>query len=161
MKIRQVSNEVAVAGQLNKQDLAQVASLGFRSVINNRPDGEADDQPDSAALAIEAERLGLAYREQPVESGGVTVEDALEFGRALESLQGPVLAFCRSGTRSITLWALNQARSSGIEAALRTAYEAGYDLSGLRPLFRMLATTAAPDAHAAGPQAVSRAVQLR
>ena len=114
---------------------------GFKSLINNRPDGEAERQPTSASLAEAAARLGIAYRHLPVISGKVTDGDVASFSAALDELEGPVLAFCRTGTRSTTLWALSEARHRDPDAILKTAAAAGYNLESLRPRLEVRSRT--------------------
>jgi uncharacterized protein (TIGR01244 family) len=92
-------------GQIQPSDLALIAEQGYRSVINNRPDFEAGaDQPTSEAIAAEAEKLGLHYAHLPVVPGAITPEQVVEMARLLKTLPGPILAFCRSGTRSTNLY---------------------------------------------------------
>jgi sulfide:quinone oxidoreductase len=132
MKIAKLTPFLAVSPQIAEADLGALAAQGFRAVINNRPDGEAEDQPGSAALAAAAGRVGLEYRHVPVVSGKITDDDVAKFARVLDEVKGPVLAFCRTGTRSTTLWALAEARHLDPEAILATAAEAGYDLAALK-----------------------------
>lgn len=136
MPFRQLTDQVSVAPQVQPQELDALAAAGFRSVINNRPDGEADDQPDSAALAAAAARHGLAYRHIPVVPGQYDPAAIDAMAQALEEMPAPVLAFCRTGTRSTSLWALQAARQTEVDALLRIAGEAGYDLAGLAPRLR-------------------------
>ena len=133
MKIAKLTPFLAVSPQIAEADLGALAAQGFRAVINNRPDGEAEDQPSSAALAAAAGRVGLEYRHVPVVSGKITDDDVAAFAQALDEVKGPVLAFCRTGTRSTTLWALAEARHLDPDAILATAAEAGYDLAALKP----------------------------
>ena len=133
MKIAKLTPFLAVSPQIAEADLGALAAQGFRAVINNRPDGEAEDQPESAALAAAAGRVGLEYRHVPVVSGKITDDDVAAFAQALDEVKGPVLAFCRTGTRSTTLWALAEARHLDPEAILATAAEAGYDLAASKP----------------------------
>ena len=133
MKIVQLTPSLSVSDQLEPQDLETVRAQGFKSLINNRPDGEAERQPNSASLAEAAARLGIAYRHLPVISGKVTDGDVASFAAALDELEGPVLAFCRTGTRSTTLWALSEARHRDPDAIVKTAAAAGYNLESLRP----------------------------
>ena len=90
MKLSKITPFLSVSDQLTEQDLGIAAAQGFKSIINNRPDGEAEDQPQSEALAAAAERLGLAYRHIPVVPGKVTDEDAAAFAQALSEVRGPV-----------------------------------------------------------------------
>ncbi len=134
MQPKRLTAMLSVAGQIELADLAALVAQGFRSVINNRPDGEAPEQPASAVLATAAQRAGLHYRHIPVVSGQLQSAQVQAFAEALAALPGPVLAFCRSGTRSATLWALQS--DAGAPAILQAALAAGYDLSALRPQLR-------------------------
>jgi len=129
--IRRVTPEFAVAPQLTADDMAEAARQGFTLVINNRPDGEAEDQPSSAEMQRAAEAAGLAYHHIPVR-GGPTEEQVAAVARAVAEAKGPVLAFCRSGTRSIVTWSIGRAMD-GADRALLIAEgrNAGYDLSGV------------------------------
>jgi uncharacterized protein (TIGR01244 family) len=136
MEIRKINDAVSVAPQLMADELAEVARLGFRTVINNRPDGESFDQPPAAVVAAAAQAAGLAYHHQPVTSGGLTVDDVLHFRELLATAEGPVLAFCRSGTRSANLWALAQAGNCNPDEVIAAAANAGYDVRGLRQILQ-------------------------
>jgi sulfide:quinone oxidoreductase len=155
VQIKQLTPFLHVSPQITEAELGVLAAQGFRSVINNRPDDEGEGQPASAALAAAAEGLGLAYRHIPVVSGQVTDADVTYFAEALGELQGPVLAFCRTGTRSTTLWALGEAWHLDPAVILRTAAAAGYDLEGLRPRLETRARTGALRAAAAPPSPVT------
>ena len=132
-KIARLTPNLSVASQIDEADLGALAALGFKAVINNRPDGEAEGQPTAAALRAAARRRGLGYRHVPVVPGRLTEADVADFAAALAELDGPALAFCRSGRRSTTLWALAEADRRDADAILEAAAEAGYDLSALRP----------------------------
>ncbi|MBK6288176.1 MAG: TIGR01244 family phosphatase [Gammaproteobacteria bacterium] len=132
MDTRKLSDALSVAPQLTGNDLAEVARLGFRTVINNRPDGESQGQPSAAELAAIAKQHGLAYHHQPVISGAMTEHDVIAFRQLLASAAQPVLAFCRSGTRCTTLWAFASAGELAADDIIGAAARAGYDLSGLR-----------------------------
>lgn len=128
--IRQVTEDFAVAPQLSPQDMAEVAARGFKLVVNNRPDGEVEGQPSSTEMHDAAEAAGLDYRHIPVR-GGPGAAEVSGVQAAVDAAGGPVLAFCRSGTRSINTWAIGQAGSGrrSREALIRLGREAGYDLS--------------------------------
>ena len=103
--VQQLSPDVCVAGQLDRDGLTWAARSGFRSVINNRPDHEGGpDQPTSASLHAAAREHGLAYAFLPVASSIQTPEEIARFGELLETLPKPILAFCRSGARSGRLY---------------------------------------------------------
>ena len=132
MDIKYIAPDLSVSDQILPQDVGLAAAQGFRSIIINRPDGESGDQPSSKALVDAAARHGLEVRYVPVTPGNVTDADVTAFNSALNELPAPALAFCRTGTRSTTLWALSQAGHLSTDAILNTAGEAGYDLSGLK-----------------------------
>jgi sulfide:quinone oxidoreductase len=132
VKVTQLEPNIAVAPQLAEGDFADVAALGFRSVVNSRPDGEAPDQLPNAQAKAAAHRHGLAFRHAPVHSINVTDDDVVEsFARAMEDLPRPVLFYCGSGARCTTLWVQAAARRLGIDKALAAARRAGYDLDFL------------------------------
>ena len=110
MKIMQLSSRVFVSAQIMVDDLSIVAAHGFRTIVNNRPDGEAAGQPMSDDLAAAAADLGIAFMHIPVVSGSITEQDVADFGHACDNLEGPILLFCRSGTRSSILWKLSTER---------------------------------------------------
>lgn len=103
--------DFAVAPQLAADDMAAVAAAGFRSVINNRPDGEGGpSQPSNAEIEQAARALGLEYRYQPVNGAAILPQDVQTFAELVETLPGPVLAFCRTGTRCGNLFRLASAQ---------------------------------------------------
>ena len=103
--VQQLSADLCVAGQLETSAMAWAAQAGFRSVINNRPDFEAGpDQPTSAAMQKAAEAAGLAYAFLPVDPAVQTPQEIARFAELLRELPTPILAFCRSGTRSTKLY---------------------------------------------------------
>ncbi|HEX5683834.1 MAG TPA: TIGR01244 family sulfur transferase [Ideonella sp.] len=105
LPIRQVADDVCVAPQLDPAAMAELARLGFRSVVNNRPDFEhGPDQPTSAAIEDAARAAGLEYRFLPVNGGYQSPEEIAAFAKLLADLPKPMLAFCRSGARSTKLF---------------------------------------------------------
>ena len=108
MDFTRLSEKLATAPQVRPEDLREIAASGFVGVINNRPDGEAPDQPSSLELEAEAKRVGLAYWHVPVVPGAMTDRDVRSFAAALDEADGPVLAFCRTGNRSSALWKASQ-----------------------------------------------------
>ncbi len=104
-QIQQLSPDVAVAGQLEPSAMAWAAANGFKSVVNNRPDFEGGpDQPTGAALGAAAQEAGLQYAFLPVSPAVQTPEEIARFAQLLADLPKPVLAFCRTGTRSNKLY---------------------------------------------------------
>lgn len=116
MEITHLDARLSVSPQLQPNELEEVLGQGFRMVINNRPDGEETGQPTSAELRAAARRLGLGYRHIPVVPGALTAHEASAFSTALREAGGPVLAFCRTGTRSTKLWQATQELARGGEA---------------------------------------------
>ncbi|MDD3446294.1 MAG: TIGR01244 family sulfur transferase [Zavarzinia sp.] len=141
--LKKLTPFLSVAPQINAGDVGSLSALGYRAIINNRPDNEGAGQPASADLEAAARRLGLEYRHIPVISGQVTDEAVAAFQAALGEVKGPVLAFCRTGTRSTTLWALSEAHHLSSDAIVQTAADIGYDLQNLRPRLDARAATTA------------------
>lgn len=131
MNLNRIDDRLAVSPQIAPEDLAALAAEGYRAVICNRPDGESADQPSFEEIERAARENGLEARYLPVASGLVRDEDAEEFTEAMLTLPGPVLAYCRSGTRSATLWALSEAKRRPLPEILGKTKAAGYDMSGV------------------------------
>ena len=110
LPLRAVASDFFVAPQLGPEAMAEAARLGFRSVVNNRPDFEhGPDQPTNAAIAAAASVAGLEYRFLPVGGGAQSPEQIAAFARLLAELPRPLLVFCRSGARSTKLFMQAQA----------------------------------------------------
>jgi uncharacterized protein (TIGR01244 family) len=135
------SNLFSAAGQIAPSDLVEAKAQGYKMFLNNRPDGEEYGQATSAALEQAAAELGIAYRHIPVVSGALTMAEVDATVEALEAADGPVLGFCRSGSRSTTVWALAQAKRGAAEPAalIAQAAQGGFDLVGLAPTLKALA----------------------
>ncbi len=132
MPFKTLDANMLVSTQIQPDDVADAAACGVTMIVNNRPDGEAEDQPRSAEIEAAAHAAGIAYRHIPIT--GITAEAVEAMDRALDETEGTMLAFCKSGTRSTFLWALAQAsRGADGETLVRQAAEAGYDLSPIRP----------------------------
>ncbi|HCY56454.1 MAG TPA: TIGR01244 family phosphatase [Oceanicaulis sp.] len=124
---------ISVAGQLSADEIRALAAEGYTTVICNRPDGEEPGQPPLSELQAAAHESGLAFHHIPV-SGGQFPESAIAaFGEAVNTANGKVMAYCRSGTRSTCLWALSQAGKAEPAALIEAGARAGYDLSPLAP----------------------------
>ena len=136
MIFRELDRQVLVAdGPMRPQDMAEAAARGVTLAINNRPDGEAFDQVDSATLGAAAAAAGLAYLHLPVEEA-LSPDKVAALTEAMASADGRVLLFCQSGTRSTYLWALARAREGAVpEALTQNAARAGYNI---RPLMNWL-----------------------
>ena len=134
MDLRQLTPDLAVSPQIDTADVAALADAGFRVLIDNRPDAEIGPELSSARMAKLAEAAGMAFHYLPFQPGSVTPDLIAGFDAALAGADGPVIAYCRSGTRSATLWALTQAGRQPADAILSTAAGAGYDLAHVAPL---------------------------
>ncbi|THD36137.1 MAG: TIGR01244 family phosphatase [Sphingomonas sp.] len=141
--IRKVDDSISVAPQIQPADIAVIKAAGFVAVVNNRPDDEQEGQPAGDEIRAAALAAGLTYAAIPVGGGGFSHRQVAAMVDVLESAEGPVLAFCRSGTRSCNLWALARARMGDTpDELIAKGAGAGYDLDGLRPLLDQLAAQA-------------------
>ncbi len=104
MDIRQINDEYSVSGQISVEDLDQIKALGFKSIVCNRPDHEAPDQPLYADIAKRAEELGLSIAFIPVGPTGVTGDEVTKMVDALDEFPRPMLGYCRSGARSTAIY---------------------------------------------------------
>ena len=129
MDIREITKDVSVAPQIAVEDMAAIKAAGFASVISNRPDGEAEDQPSFAEIKAAGEAAGLRVVHLPVVSGQITNADVAAFGQLLADLPGPMLAFCKSGTRAATLWTRAEAGKRPVADLLARTQAAGYDMT--------------------------------
>ncbi len=169
MDVRQVTPTYSVAPQPRLEELAELARRGYRSIICNRPDGEDPDQPTFQEIETEARRHGLEAYQIAVAKGMVGDEEVARLRDLLPRLEGPVLAYCRTGTRAMTLWALAQSTTLKLDQILAHGKRAGYDLSGVA--LRILNRGQLPRGHAdvehqivivgAGAAGISAAASLR
>jgi len=131
MDIKKLTDDLSVSAQIKLDSVAGIAAAGFKTIMVNRPDGEGPDQPTFAEIEAAATKAGIRAIYLPVETGKVSDADAEQFGAYLTSAAKPVLGYCRSGTRTTTLWALSQAGKSPLPEILEKAKAAGYDMSGV------------------------------
>jgi len=131
MEVKQLTDGLSVSAQICAGDVPAIRALGFRSIVCNRPDGEGSDQPTHEEIEAAARVAGLETRYLPVASGMVQDADAAAFATALRDLPGPVLAYCRSGMRSATLWSLSEAGRMPLARILAATKAAGYDMNGV------------------------------
>ena len=137
---RRLNENVMVSPQLALGDIALAAAQGVAMIVNNRPDGEDPDAPQGDAIAAAAAAAGLNYVAIPIGHSGFSEPQVDAMIAALEQAEGPILAYCRSGTRSTLLWALAAAKQGEApDAIARMAAQAGYDVSPIRPMIDMLA----------------------
>ena len=103
--LRQIAPDVCVAPQLEPPAMAELAAMGFKSVVNNRPDfEEGPSQPTDAQMKAAAEAAGLVYAYLPVHPAYQSPQEIARMAELLASLPRPMVAFCRSGTRSGKLY---------------------------------------------------------
>jgi len=131
LDVKRINGHVSVSPQISPDDVKTIKALGFVAIINNRPDGESPDQPANAAIEKAAHEAGLSYHFIPLGRDGVSPGMIEETKEVLEGSTGPVFCFCRSGTRSTTLWALSQAGKAPASEIISAAAHAGYDMSHL------------------------------
>lgn len=140
---RKLTDDVLVSPQIDLAAVAEAAKAGVTLIVNNRPEGESDDQTSGPAIEREARSAGMDYVAIPVTHSGFSQPQVEMMVDALGRTSGKVLAYCRSGTRSTLLWALAES-SQGADPDVLTgiAADAGYDLSPIRPLMDMLKANA-------------------
>ena len=137
---RKLTDNIYASPQITLQDVAEAAAMGVKMIINNRPEGESDDQTPGDEIAAACAAHGIAYVAIPVTHAGFSQPQVQAMAAALAGTDKPVLAYCRSGTRSTLLWALAEAsRGEDPSELARLAGNAGYDVSPVRALMDMLA----------------------
>lgn len=139
MDIRQITDDFAVSPQITPEDVARIAEAGFVRVICNRPDSEVAEAQGSAAIKAACARHGLEFRLIPVDHSGLTSDLVAAQAEAVNTAEGPVFAYCRSGTRCCHVWALARAGDMETEDILRAGARGGYDLTPLRPAIEAMA----------------------
>lgn len=135
---RKLDEQTWVSPQIGVDDIAQAKAMGVGLIVNNRPEGESDDQTPGDAIAAAAAAAGLDYVAIPITHSGFSGPQISVMGEVL-GRKVPILAYCRSGTRSTLLWALAEAqRGADPEALAQTAAAAGYSLDAIRPMMDMV-----------------------
>ncbi|MFM8541924.1 MAG: TIGR01244 family sulfur transferase [Chakrabartia sp.] len=136
---RSITTDIMVAPQISFDAVAEAKAAGVALIINNRPEGESDDQIPGADIEAAARAAGMDYIAIPITHSGFSQPQVMAMVEALQGAQGKILAYCRSGTRSTLLWALAESAQGGDPDALTNmAAKAGYDVSPVRPLMDML-----------------------
>ena len=137
--LRRLNDRVLASPQISLADVANAAAQGVVMIVNNRPDGESDDQVPGSEIEAAAKAAGMGYVAIPVTHAGWSEGQVRAMANVLAEAKGPVLAYCRSGTRSTLLWALAEASTGASPHALTAAAaQAGYDLEPIRALMDML-----------------------
>lgn len=136
--LRQITGQYSVSPQLSPHDMAAVALAGYRTVICNRPDAEVPPEQQAAPMAAAAEAAGLHFEVLPLTHHTMTPENVDRHRGLIEASDGPVLAYCRSGTRCTVVWALGEAAERPADEILDLAGRAGYDLTNIRPVLEAI-----------------------
>lgn len=136
---RRINENISVSPQLALDDIAAAAKLGVTTIVNNRPDGEEPSAPQGDVIEAAAAAAGLNYVAIPIGHSGFSEPQVTAMIAAMEQAEGPILAYCRSGTRSTLLWALAAAKQGeNPDDIARAAAQAGYDVSPIRSMIDML-----------------------
>ncbi|WP_347880892.1 TIGR01244 family sulfur transferase [Acinetobacter baumannii] len=133
MELKRVNQDFYIAGQITANDIAKIADQGIKTLICHRPDGEGADQPNVIEIEEAAQRHGLNVIYQPVISGKITDQQVTEFKQLYQNAQKPVLAYCRSGMRAISLWALAEVAPQDAALLVESGNKLGFNLKGLVP----------------------------
>lgn len=133
MDMRQLTARYFVSPQITPEELADAKAAGIKRVICNRPDAEVPPEVQAAAIRAAAEAAGLEFHVLELTHQTMTPENVGRQRALIAEADGPVLAYCASGTRCSVVWALGHAGEMGIDEVLNRATEAGYQLEGLRP----------------------------
>jgi uncharacterized protein (TIGR01244 family) len=137
---RKITDQVYASPQIGLAEVAEAKAMGISLIINNRPEGESDDQTPGGEIEAASREAGIDYLAIPVTHAGFSEAQVSAMAEALAKASGPVLAYCRSGTRSTLLWALAEASKGGQPDDIAAkAAQAGYDISPVRAIVDMLA----------------------
>jgi len=142
MQAHRLDDKLFVGGcPAGAADIGKIAEAGFAGILNNRPDGEAPDQPPAEEARAAARARGLAYEFLPVSLADLDAQTVARFRAALDRLPGPLFAHCATGRRASLLWVLARAaEGEDVEALMARTAAAGYDLTPQRPVIdRVLA----------------------
>ena len=139
MEIRHLTETFAVSPQIEPSDVAAIVEAGFKTVTCNRPDAEVDQALSATAVREAVEAAGLTWAENAFSGNAMTLDHVQTQGRLTAESDGPVLAYCRSGTRSATAWAYSQAGVMPTDDILAATARGGYDFSGMGPQIDALA----------------------
>lgn len=136
--MKQVTDKLWISGQPSDADLIAASEAGVRRIVNNRPEHEDPAQPDMAEAAVRAGDLHMELVHIPVVPGRVTLEAVRQFQRAVDGVDGPVLAHCKSGMRSLTLWVIGEVLDGRLTASDIDAVGArlGINLAGAKEWLR-------------------------
>ena len=140
MDARVITPRYAVSPQISVEDMPAIVDAGFKMVICNRPDAEVPPSHQADAIRAAAEAAGLEFAELPLTHQTMTPENVAKQRALYEGSEGPVLAYCASGTRCSVVWSLGMAQDMGADEILNKTSAAGYQLDNLRPMLESLAS---------------------
>ena len=140
MDARSITPRYFVSPQISAEDIPAIAEAGFTRVICNRPDVEVPPSHQAEAIRAAVEAAGLEFLELPLTHQTMTPENVARQREMAEGCEGPVLAYCASGTRCSVVWALGHASDLGADGVLTQTSAAGYQLDNLRPLLEQIAS---------------------
>lgn len=138
MTPRVLTDQYHVSPQIDPEDAEAIKAAGYALVIDNRPDAEVPPSHQASAMRQAIEAQGLRFEALPITHQTMTAEYILRQAELIAGAEGPVLAYCASGTRCSVIWALGQAETLGADTVIETAAKAGYNLAGLRPTLETL-----------------------
>lgn len=139
MDAREITPRYSVSPQISAEDLPAITAAGFKTVICNRPDEEVPPSHQAETIRAAVEAAGLRFEVLPLTHQTMTAENVARQRELYEGSEGPVLAYCASGTRCSVVWALSQASDMAADDILAKTTAAGYQLDGLRPALEELA----------------------
>lgn len=139
MDIRQITDRYFVSPQIAPEDAGAIKAAGITRVICNRPDGEVPPDLQADAIGAVLRAAGLEFEVLPITHQTMTPQNVARQAALIDAAEGPVLAYCASGTRCTVIWALDQAGKRPTDEILQIAAQGGYDLGGLRPTLDSMA----------------------
>lgn len=141
MDMRRITEHYCVSPQISVEDVPEIKAAGFTTVICNRPDVEVPPSHRAEAIRQAVEDAGLTFKELPITHQTMTPDRIAEQAALVDASDGPVLAYCASGTRCSIVWAFSQAGQSSADDILSAVARAGYDLSAMRPTLDAIAAS--------------------
>ncbi|WP_425046217.1 TIGR01244 family sulfur transferase [Primorskyibacter sp. S87] len=139
MDLRKLTPTLSVSPQISAEDIPEIKAAGFTTIICNRPDAEVPPSHQSPAIGAVAQAAGLRFEVLEIENRSMSMDRIEKQRELIGSSNGPVLAYCASGTRSSIAWALGKAGEMSADEIIGAAKAAGYELEGLRPTLEQIA----------------------
>lgn len=134
MAIEKIADYLYVSKQLDERIAKRAAQYEIKTVICNRPDGEEEGQPSFETVKEWLNKYGIEnVIYMPVVMNDIDDNALEEFKQAVAKSPAPILAYCRTGTRSSMMWALNQVkRGVEVNSVIKAAELANINLEPLR-----------------------------